>query len=446
MKLAVTLLFVIGFPAIGFGQQGGDGDTFSMALTGDSIITRKLSVYEEPAFLSMIELIRGADMAFTNLEMLLHDYEPYPMHASGGTWMRGDPELAGELAWVGFDMVSMANNHTGDYGVLGMRLTMKYAEEAGLVHAGVGESLPAAREAKFLETARGRVALISVASTFTDHSAAGRTRGDMPARPGLSPLRYSSRRVILPGHLEMLRKTLSDIGQRVSAQGERLNVFGTRLEAGDEPGTYTEPDQRDLTEIAAVVSSASRLADYTIVAFHSHEGGRGRNTPADFLITFAHAMIDAGADVLVGHGPHVLKGIELYKGKPIFYSLGDFMFQNETLLRLPSENYESYRLGAEAHVADFNARRYNNDRSGFPARPQIWESVIAVPHWREGELVELKLYPITLGFGEPSQVRGRPLFADAELGQKIINDLIETSEPFGTVIEFSNGIGIVRLR
>jgi poly-gamma-glutamate synthesis protein (capsule biosynthesis protein) len=268
----------------------------------------------------------------------------------------------------------------------------------------------------------------------------------MPARPGLSPLRYSSRRIILPEHLEMLRNTLSAIGQRVSSEGERLSVFGTRLEAGDEPGTRTEPNQQDMAEIAAVVSSASRLADYTIVAFHSHEGGRGRNTPADFLITFAHAMIDAGADVLVGHGPHTLKGIELYNGKPIFYSLGDFMFQNETLLRLPSENYESYRLGAEAHVADFNARRYNNDQSGFPARRQIWESVIAVPNWREGELVELKLYPITLGFGEPSQVRGRPLFADAELGQKIINDLIETSEPFGTTIEFSNGIGIVRLR
>jgi poly-gamma-glutamate synthesis protein (capsule biosynthesis protein) len=359
--------------------------------------------------------------------------------------MRGDPQLAKELAWAGFDMVSMANNHTGDYGVLGMRLTMQYVEEAGLVHAGVGESLPEAREAKFLETAQARVALISVASTFTDHSVAGRTRGDMPARPGLSPLRYRSTRVVLPEHLDRLRDVLRDMGQRVSEQGQRLSVFGTRLVAGEEPGTYTETNQQDLEEIAAVVSSAGRMADYTIVAFHSHEGGRGRNTPADFLVEFAHAMIDAGADVLVGHGPHVLKGIELYKGKPIFYSLGDFIFQNETLLRLPSENYERYGLGPNAHVADFNDRRYNNDRSGFPARRQIWESVIAVPAWRDGKLVELNLYPITLGFGKPRQVRGRPLLADEELGRKIIEDLILCSEPFGTRIDLKDGIGVVQI-
>ena len=52
--------------------------------------------------------------------------------------------------------------------------------------------------------------------------------------------------------------------------------------------------------------------------------------PADFIPIFARAVIDAGADVFVGHGPHVLRGIEIYKGKPIFYSLSNFIFQNET--------------------------------------------------------------------------------------------------------------------
>ena len=89
-------------------------------------------------------------------------------------------------------MVARANNHAGDYGVLGMNLTTKYVAEAGLVQAGVGQSLAEAREAKFLEMPKGRVALISVASTFTDHSVAGRTRGDMPARPGLNPLRFET--------------------------------------------------------------------------------------------------------------------------------------------------------------------------------------------------------------------------------------------------------------
>ena len=106
---------------------------FQMALTGDSIITRKLSVYEEPEYLRMIDLLRNADMAFTNLEMLFHDYEPYPMAESGGTWMRADPALAKELAWAGIDMVSRANNHTGDYGTPGMELTTRYVAEAGIL-------------------------------------------------------------------------------------------------------------------------------------------------------------------------------------------------------------------------------------------------------------------------------------------------------------------------
>src|SRR4029453_5840753 len=120
------------------------------------------------------------------------------------------------------------------------------------------------------------------------------------------------------------------------------------------PAVKTEPLKEDLDEIAAVVKNAAGLSDYTIVTIHSHEGGRERTLPADFLLPFARAMIDAGADMFVGHGPHVLRGIEIYKGKPIMYSLGDFIFQNETLLRLPSENYESYDLGIGAHVAEFN--------------------------------------------------------------------------------------------
>ena len=83
------LLPVLLFATPGSTQGSSGQDTFSMALTGDSIITRKLSPYREPQFLEMIEMIRNADMAFTNLEMLFHDYEPYPAHQSGGTWMRG---------------------------------------------------------------------------------------------------------------------------------------------------------------------------------------------------------------------------------------------------------------------------------------------------------------------------------------------------------------------
>jgi poly-gamma-glutamate capsule biosynthesis protein CapA/YwtB (metallophosphatase superfamily) len=451
-------ILVIGFAgtlaALTSAQQPPD---FTFALTGDSIITRRLSVYTEPTFTRLMEMIRGADAAFTNLEMLFHDYEPYAMNESGGTYMRGEPALVKELVWAGFDMVSRANNHTGDYGVLGMDLTTKYVAAAGLVQAGVGHSLGEAREAKFLETAKGRVALISVASTFPDHSRAGRTRGDMPARPGLNPLRFTTTNIVTAEHLAQLRGITAAISGRGGqgaggaggggrgGQSQAMNFYGRRFEVGPTPGIRTEPNKEDLDEIAAVVKNASGLADYTIVTIHAHEGGQDRLMPAEFLVTFARAMVDAGADMFVGHGPHVLRAVEIYKGKPILYSLGDFIFQNETLLRLPSENYESYDLGATSHVNDFNDRRYNFDKSGFPADRMIWEAVVAMPTFRGEQLTALALHPITLGFGKSRSVRGRPMLAEGELGQKILGDLVKLSSAYGTKITIRNGVGHVEL-
>ena len=417
---------------------------FSFALTGDSIITRKLAVYSEPPFMRIIELVRGADAAFTNLEMLFHDYEPYASAASGGTYMRAEPALVKDLVWAGFDMVSRANNHSGDYGVLGMNLTTKYVAEAGLVQAGVGQSLAEAREAKFLETPRARVAMISVASTFPDSSRAGSTRGDMPARPGLNPLRFTTTTTITTEQMAALRGIQSQTTGRPPATGDTFNYLGNRFVVGPTPGLKTEPLKEDLDGIAAVVKNASGLADYVMVTIHAHEGNpRDRMVPADFLVTFARAMVDAGADLFVGHGPHVLRGVEIYKGKPIFYSLGDFIFQNETLLRLPAENYAPYSLGPNQHVNDFNDARYNFDKSGFPADPEIWEAVVAMPKFRGEQLTEIALHPITLGHGKARSVRGRPMFAEGPLGQKILGDLVKLSAAYGTKITIRNGIGFV---
>ena len=428
----------------GRAQQPAD---FSFALAGDSIITRKLSVYTEPAFTRIVELVRGADAAFTNLEMLFHDYEPYASAASGGTYMRAEPALVKDLVWAGFDMVSRANNHAGDYGVLGMNLTTKYVADAGLVQAGVGQSLAEAREAKFLETPKGRVALISVASTFPDSSRAGRTRGDMPARPGLNPLRFTTTITVTTDQLASLRAiAAATTGRPPQTTGTSFNYLGNRFVAGPTPGTKTEPLKQDLDEIAAVVRNASGLADYVLVTIHCHEGGRDRTLPSDFLVTFARAMVDAGADLFVGHGPHVLRGVEIYKGKPILYSLGDFIFQNETLLRLPSENYEQEpELTATAGVNDFNDARFDFDKSGFPADRLIWEAVVAAPKFRGDRLTELALHPITLGFGQPRSTRGRPQFAEGELGQKILGDITKLSAPMGTKITVRNGVGYVEL-
>jgi poly-gamma-glutamate synthesis protein (capsule biosynthesis protein) len=415
-----------------------------MALTGDSIITERLSPYKEPEFLGLINILKKVDVAFTNLEMLLHDYEGYPNSLSGGVWTRADPLIAKELAWAGIKMVARANNHAGDYSPESMRTTSKYLNEAGIVWAGVGENLQQAREAHYLETAEGRVGLISCASTFTIQSVAGKQRSDVSGRPGLSPLRFNTRYIVDQTAIDGMRRILASLGMP-AGQGNQVRFMGNLFVAGPESKVEETPNRQDLDDIVKSVKDARTVSDYVVVTIHAHEGGKDRTIPASFLPIFAHAVIDAGADIFVGHGPHVLRGIEIYKGKPILYSMGDFIFENETVLRLPEDNYDSLGLGPEDRVSDFNAKRYENDTAGFPADRLVWESAVAVPAFKNGKLMELKLYPISLGFGKLPGRRGRPMLANEELSKKIIDDLVRLSKPLGTTIEYKDKVGTVKI-
>ena len=425
-------------PAVG--QSKGP---VTLALTGDSIITQRLSPFKEPEFTGVIDLVRGADAAFTNLETLFHDYEAPPSHESGGTWMRTDPPILKELVWAGFDLVSRANNHAGDFGALGAQITSKYVREAGLVEAGVGNSLREAREAKFLETPRARIALVSAASTFTPSSRAGNTRGDMPARPGLSPLRFTTTYIVTPERLADLKRVAAELSGQAAPAGDTLNFGGRRYVSGPVPGQRTEPNKQDLDEIARVVRSAATLSDLVIVSLHCHEGGVNRSVPADFIPIFARAMIDAGADVFVGHGPHVLRGVEIYKGKPILYSLANFIFQNETLLRMPADSYEEYSLGDAAQAADYLDARYDKDRRSFPADREYWDSVVATTKWEGRKLVELQLHPITLGYQTSRADRGRPKLASGADAARILEMMTTRSKALGATVVVKNGVGII---
>lgn len=447
--LAGCLTFLCSTPMPGDAQESqphaDDGDGMTLALAGDAIITRRLSVYDEPEFLALRDLIQGATAAFVNLEILLHDFEPdvIPATQSGGTYMKADPTMAEELVWMGFDMVSMANNHTGDYGYGGLRRTRAAVEAAGLVHAGTGENLAEARAPGYLETPRGRVALLAGASTFPDASRAGHQRRDVRGRPGLAPIRYDETVQLTGEQMDILRDFReATAGDRPS--GDRLRLFGETFVEGPEYAEMTVPNQEDLEEIVHSVDAAARQAELVVFSSHSHERGETNNYPADFIRTLAHAVIDAGADIFLAHGPHVLRGIELYKDGIIFYSLGDFVFQNETVPRQPEDNYARYDLGPEAVAADFYDARQAT--GGFPSRQQIWESVVPLVRFEGGALASVELHPITLGFGLPRPQRGRPLLATGELARKIIGDVQEYSAEYGTEIRFRDGIGILTIR
>jgi poly-gamma-glutamate synthesis protein (capsule biosynthesis protein) len=241
-----------------------------------------------------------------------------------------------------------------------------------------------------------------------------------------------------------LKRVAAELSGTAPPAGDTLNFGGRRYVVGTQPGPRTEPLKEDLDAIARVVRSASSLADIVIVSLHCHESGANRSIPADFIPIFARAVVDAGADVFVGHGPHVLRGIEIYKGKPIFYSLSNFIFQNETLLRMPADSYEQY--GLDDHVAqpaDYLDARYDKDRRSFPSDPEYWDSVTAVTKWDGSDLVEVQLHPITLGYKTSRADRGRPKLASGAEASRILEMMVARSKPFGATVTVRNGVGYI---
>lgn len=415
-------------------------------LTGDSILNRKLSVYKDPAYIALFDKIRSADAGFTNFETLIHNYEFPGAAVSGGAYQTSPPSIVNELKWAGFKLLSVANNHAFDFGVDGLRSTLRALDAAGLTYAGAGENLALARAPAYLDTEKGRIGLVACASTFTEGSLAGEQRPDLKGRPGLSPLRFSTIYSTDAATLEGLRKLVL-----LSAPGGRrdgpVRLAGGTYEVGDKPAIRTEPLKEDVDGIVSSIREARRQADWVVVSIHAHEGKPGnRELPADFLIAFAHAAIDAGADVFVGHGPHVLRAIEIYKSKPIFYSLANFAFENETMQFQPAESYREAGLPPTASPADYFDARSKNDTRGFPIDRPIWESVIAeVAFNSDRSPSEIILHPISLGFGEPRAQRGRPRPASPELARQIIERVATLSAAFGTKVEFAGGRGVVEL-
>lgn len=147
---------------------------------------------------------------------------------------------------------------------------------------------------------------------------------------------------------------------------------------------------------------------------------------------------------MAAHGPHVVRGIEIHRGRPIFYSLANFIFQNETVWLQPADNYEPYGLGPGALPGEFQSVRVERMGGGFPADPAYWESVLAVVDFQDGELEEVRLYPVTLGHGLSRPVRGRPMLAGPELGARILDEVRRLSAPYGTEVRTEAGVGIIR--
>jgi poly-gamma-glutamate synthesis protein (capsule biosynthesis protein) len=178
---------------------------------------------------------------------------------------------------------------------------------------------------------------------------------------------------------------------------------------------------------------------------HHHEYGATARDVAEHIEVLAHEVIDAGADIFVGHGPHEDRGIEIYRGKPILYSLGDFIMQNDTVTPQPQRSYDLLDLGPDATPSDFYDARSMNGARGPVTEPAKWESFVAMVSFRAGRLDGLTLHPVDLGFGRPRHTLGRPVLAEGAVAASVLQRLGEMSRPYGTRISIDGNIGSVRL-
>ncbi len=429
-------------------------EAWTLAAAGDAIITRRISQFDipaDPGFHELANLIRGADAAFLNLEISLfrlQEFKGWPEVENGGNWEIGPPEAAMDLHAMGFDLFNRANNHTTDYGVEGMRVTNRLLDELGIVHSGTGENLGYSSRPGYLDTAKGRIALVGMASTFQTMSRAGAPAPEVMGRPGLNPLRVNRRYEAAPSSLERLRAVVAEItGRPAGEPGSPVWVLGATVHPGAVNRMIEGVEAADRERIHHEIRNASDQADFVVVSSHSHEPGNASVTPPDWMMSFARGCIDQGAVAFIIHGPHQLRGIEIYRGRPIFYSLGNFVFQNETIDPMPSDNYERYNLPNTMLASELYDRRFGVDEggkptTGFPTSPVWYESVLAVPTFSGTELTDLRLYPIELGHEKPRSQRGTPRLADQDTGRKIIERLAELSAALGTTIVYRDGVGV----
>lgn len=431
-------------------------DSLVFTATGDSFITAGLPV-RDAEFHELAEVIKSADVRFTNLEVVVREDEGYPAQISGGTWGTARPEVLNDLKDYGFNLIAWANNHTLDYLHGGLEATRKYLNAAGFVHAGAGLNLAEAAAVRYLDCGKARVAMIAACSSYPSGAVAGDQRPDCAGRPGLNPLRFTEVVKVEAQVLEQLRQLAGQTGINdrrelsikegfTPADPEGVLVFGdSRFEIvgkGETPGRYSKAAPRDLERMKKAIHEAVRSADYVVVSIHCHEFRDGRkDLPASFLEEFARCCIDAGVHAVIGHGPHILRGIEIYQGRPIFYSLGDFIFQNDAVAVLPADFYEKYGLGHDATVSDGLDKRSDNGKRGLATDPRVWHSVL--PRWtmRDGQLESLELIPLTLGFGESRWSRGRPRVTPFI---EPLKEIISLSAEYGTAFDIRGNQAVWR--
>lgn len=319
---------------------------WTLAASGDVMLGRRVAeaMARKGAFYPFAEvapLLRSADSTFGNLESSLSGQgTPLP---GKGIWLRGDPSGAAALREAGYDVMSVANNHILDYDDPAFLDTLNYLNEQGIAPVGGGKDLAEAVRPVFREIKGQRIAFLA-ATEMADIFWSWQYPRTFEAKP-------------------------------------------------DRPGVFKlDPDR-----LVEAVSSLRGQADLIVVSLHW--GTEYSDYATEEQRETAHRLVDAGANLIIGHHPHCLQGVELYQGSLIAYSLGNFVYDKQR-------------------------------------RPKCQEGLLLQASFQGRSLKKVHLYPIVISNEQPSQAGGGAAAA-------ILQRTAELSRGLGTSIAVEDGTGVI---
>ncbi len=419
---------------------------------GDVALQRKMPG-EYAGLAEVRQFISKGDVRFFNLETTVNK-DCFGAFFSGGTWLRTDPEVLSTLKPFGFNMATTANNHATDFAYEGLVQTMKYVGEEGYVFSGTGRNLSEAAAPAYLDLPEGRVALISVTDTFSPGAMAGEQSRRLPGRPGVNGLRITETVCVGQEDMERIKVVAKNTGVNnasdiIRAEGylpplaEGTFDFGTiHFSVSDTPGIRHEIAEADLERVDRAIYEASLTADLILISVHSHKVVTTKDATPTFLQAFCRRCIDKGAHAVLGHGPHLLRGMEMYKGKPIFYSLGDFLLELESGPYAPEDFYAKFGLTSDDTMHTLFKTRSRNFTVGLQRERVMLETVIPCITVEKGVVKEIEIMPVRLADTGAKVINGLPQKAE---DTSILERLRDLSVPFGTEIEIRDGMGYVKL-
>lgn len=425
----------------------------SLSLCGDLLISRRIAqtIIEDN---EVSTLLKMHECRFGNLETTIHNREGYPAAFPGGGYSMASPQCLSDLHQYGFNLFNTANNHSMDYSHNGLLATIKYLEKEGIAHAGTGKNLSDASRPTYFECKNGRVSMLGVTSSFHDSYLAGPQNEELMGRPGVAPLRHFVVVELDETHFNQIVEFADLIGidnQRKQAIKEgyvsqtqtfRFGNLYQRFKKGTEIKTTSFPHKYDLKRTLDWIKDAKNKSDVVIVSVHSHQfDGPQKQNPPEFLKIFSHACIDGGADIIVHHGPHLLRGVECYSKGVIFYGLGNFIFQHEFVDYLSEEYYQQYGLTRQTSygTSELFEKRSAHKTKGLIADPEAWESCLVGIELTD-ETMEIKLYPVNI-----STKTGLPSLSK---DMAVINKMNNLSQPFNTEFKVDdiNNNGVLTIK